>query len=994
MDTAAPSSGLDPSSQAGHQCNSDTTPASSPDSVSSSSFSSECASQHQEAHPLDPYQLPYDLPACTLGPGSPVPQQLQLPVETPSYAQAHVQATLRMFSAHEQGRFDATEEQDRPAKAGQLRATSEELRQFGTYLSSLRLPPRTASSSRATPDTSSPADSACRHRAQRASERQAMRTSGDTRAESATERLLEKRKRQQPVDISSSSSSSVSSSASSSATPLSSSVHHGAPPLRQAASIANSSASCSCSSSTSASASFASFSSAQPASWPTALASSTLYCDAPSPACAVHASSAIRRPTLGTQPPFVTSNASVSSTSSALNAALVYPPAKRLRPSFQSSDVIEPSSLQRQELLGEGAFGRVYRGLLHGSTVVAVKELKLVHVRSTNTFFGNEEDFLHEISVLKALHHPNVILFIGYTQTPTLSMVTEFMDMGSLYDLLHNLHVRLSAHKILHVARSVGRGLIHLHAQTPPILHKDLKSSNVLVSNNWNSIKLSDFGLATTKSAAAAGLCGDVAWRAPETYVSEFTEKSDVYSYGMLVWELVARQKPYAGLNHKQKMRAVREGLRPVLPRNCPLSGLISACWNPDPEKRPALSDVLTELQQLGPEFTTNSDSVLTKSQCTESTDGGIEFGLSSEPDPMRVRDVVDVDNAETLLKSLPKHVQHARLSTFLFRTNCMEEALNKLQEDIVPFLNKRGSVLVLHSNYWCKTLCLLCYKDRHELVGASPAGGGTHGEMVHLQPYEQPNYGDDESASTTPDTLYTGTPEKAQTISVSAPTGQPVDDMGSTHTASGETPSCSSSSSSAATSSTSTSTSTSSSSTSSSLLPSILACSGSLPNEQAAQQRTTLPSGAATTADLDSRNAPTHPSAEALAVLERAMVIPAVTEVLEAVVFGVRPELAKKAIAVHIRIKPGTNTMAMDHWKRSIIPHLAAIPYWCGSLVITDYHVGRVLMLGLLADDEGRRTFETTAYHQILDQSMGRYLAGVPIVEHYDVSCIRPEIS
>jgi mitogen-activated protein kinase kinase kinase 7 len=114
-----------------------------------------------------------------------------------------------------------------------------------------------------------------------------------------------------------------------------------------------------------------------------------------------------------------------------------------------------------------------------------------------------------------------------------------------------------------------------------------------------------------------------VAWRAPETYTGEFTEKSDVYSYGMLVWELVARQKPYAGLNHKQKMRAVREGLRPVLPRNCPLSGLISSCWNPEPEKRPTLSNVLTQLQQLGPDFTSSTDGLTLSQKMDGRSDSG-----------------------------------------------------------------------------------------------------------------------------------------------------------------------------------------------------------------------------------------------------------------------------------------------------------------------------------------------------------------------------------
>jgi hypothetical protein len=317
--------------------------------------------------------------------------------------------------------------------------------------------------------------------------------------------------------------------------------------------------------------------------------------------------------------------------------------------------------------------------------------------------------------------------------------------------------------------------------------------------------------------------------------------------------------------------------------------------------------------------------------------------------------------------------------------------AMELLQNEVVPFLNLRGSVLVLHSNYWCKTLCLLLYKDQHEVV-QSPRS--VHGDLVHLAPYGQSESGSASHATPAPDahppptTSSSSTsashPERYASASASATT-TPITTTSSIITSDGkragdhQTPKEKRAPVQPVT-----------------AVDTLRGAADSLqPSsaQNASNQQAHAQEGAEERSSVRESVRSLCPGAETLAALESSVAIPAVTEVLEAVAFGVRPQLAKKAIAVHLRIKPGTNTMAMDHWKRSVIPSLAAVPYWCGSVVITDYHVGRVLMLGLLADDTGRRTFETSVYHKILDQYMGRYLAGVPIVEHYDVSCLRSEM-
>lgn len=189
--------------------------------------------------------------------------------------------------------------------------------------------------------------------------------------------------------------------------------------------------------------------------------------------------------------------------------------------------------LKFQAVLGQGAFGRVYKAMLW-DTPVAVKELK--HCSKKDTYM----EIKKELAMLTTLRHPNCVLLLGYTAPPNASIICEYMDKGSLWDILHNPKERIDFKQILRVAKLVGRGLLYLHSNDPPIYHRDVKTQNVLVGgdNNgkWHSVKVCDFGLSTFRSKVTddskekVGWCGSVQWRAPETEF-EYTDKSDIFRY-------------------------------------------------------------------------------------------------------------------------------------------------------------------------------------------------------------------------------------------------------------------------------------------------------------------------------------------------------------------------------------------------------------------------------------------------------------------------------
>ncbi|CAM8926984.1 unnamed protein product [Rhodiola kirilowii] len=254
---------------------------------------------------------------------------------------------------------------------------------------------------------------------------------------------------------------------------------------------------------------------------------------------------------------------------------------------------IDFSELTVGTRVGIGFFGEVFRGTWNG-TDVAIKVF-LEQELSTEII----EDFCNEISILTRLRHPNVILFLGAcTKPPRLSMVTEYMELGSLHYLIHvsGEKNKISWRRRLKMLCDICRGLMCIHRMN--IVHRDLKSANCLV-NKHLAVKICDFGLSqilTTIPIKVSSSAGTPEWMAPELIRNEpFTEKCDIFSLGVIIWELCTLKRPWDGVPPVQVVYAVaNDGSRLEIPDG-PVGKIISDCWA-EPNDRPSCNEVLKRL--------------------------------------------------------------------------------------------------------------------------------------------------------------------------------------------------------------------------------------------------------------------------------------------------------------------------------------------------------------------------------------------------------------
>ncbi|KAF3779484.1 Serine/threonine-protein kinase [Nymphaea thermarum] len=252
------------------------------------------------------------------------------------------------------------------------------------------------------------------------------------------------------------------------------------------------------------------------------------------------------------------------------------------------------------EQIGQGSCGSVYHALWYGSDV-AVKVF-------AKQDYSEEiiESFRQEVSLMKRLRHPNVLLFMGAVASPErLCIVTEFLPRGSLFRLLQKVNVKLDWRRRVHMAIDIARGMNYLHHCNPPIVHRDLKSSNLLVDRNW-TVKVGDFGLSRLKHETYLSTMtgkGTPQWMAPETLRNEPSdEKSDVYSYGVILWELATEKIPWENLNSIQVIGAVGfMDQRLELPNKLDpqWASIIENCWQSNPQCRPTFQELLERLKEL-----------------------------------------------------------------------------------------------------------------------------------------------------------------------------------------------------------------------------------------------------------------------------------------------------------------------------------------------------------------------------------------------------------
>lgn len=286
-----------------------------------------------------------------------------------------------------------------------------------------------------------------------------------------------------------------------------------------------------------------------------------------------------------------------------------------------NSYLINISDLTFGKRIGEGAMGEVFMGTFR-DTPCAIKKLKSTHMSPASL-----ENFKREARLTAGLRHPNCVLLLGAVcKAPDFDLVLEFMSNGSLYSVLHNEGIHIDRTLAAQFALEAAMGLNYLHLCDPPILHRDFKSLNCLIDESM-TLKVSDFGLAEAKrqSSQKAEDVGSLYWMAPELLQDDArgreedvaTTMSDVYAFGIVLWEIFTRCTPYApdaktpaptGVSVAARV-AAREGYRPTIPPTVPsaIAALMQACWHDDPARRPAFKEIISTLQGVQSSFATGS---------------------------------------------------------------------------------------------------------------------------------------------------------------------------------------------------------------------------------------------------------------------------------------------------------------------------------------------------------------------------------------------------
>eukprot|EP00029_Vermamoeba_vermiformis_P010262 TRINITY_DN5352_c0_g1_i2.p1 TRINITY_DN5352_c0_g1~~TRINITY_DN5352_c0_g1_i2.p1 ORF type:complete len:1159 (-),score=88.81 TRINITY_DN5352_c0_g1_i2:57-3533(-) len=259
---------------------------------------------------------------------------------------------------------------------------------------------------------------------------------------------------------------------------------------------------------------------------------------------------------------------------------------------------INPREISISEKLGGGAFGVIYKGRWK-YTVVAIKS---TNIDSDLAFEELKKEALLMTSVRP---HPNILPIFGYyREGEKFNLVMEFQGGGNLYTMLKNdpTNPAFSNARLINLVHGIASGLEMLHSMN--IVHRDIAARNILMSDSGVP-KVSDFGMARAIGENKAGITtsniGPIAWMAPESLRSQlYSDKTDVWAFGVLLWEIVAKKDPFAGTQLIDLAIKIREGLTLPIPDDCPevFRKIMNQCWEFNPEDRPSMSVILAELDE------------------------------------------------------------------------------------------------------------------------------------------------------------------------------------------------------------------------------------------------------------------------------------------------------------------------------------------------------------------------------------------------------------
>ncbi|XP_062985065.1 ephrin type-A receptor 1 [Elgaria multicarinata webbii] len=359
---------------------------------------------------------------------------------------------------------------------------------------------------------------------------------------------------------------------------------------------------------------------------------------------------------------------------------------------------LDPSIVTIETVIGEGEFGEVYRGTLRfpgkERIVVAVKTLKSTY--SDSTWWN----FLREATIMGQFNHHNIVRLEGVvTKRNPMMIITEYMENGAMDTFLRENMDKFSSVQLVTMLQGIASGMTYLSDRN--YVHRDLAARNILVSHNLQC-KVSDFGLSRILENDVEGTYETkggkipIRWTAPEAIAHRiFTSASDVWSFGIVTWEVLSYgDKPYGDMTNQEVMKSIEDGYRLPPPVDCPsiLYELMKVCWSYDRTRRPRFREICAQLEHF----------------------------ISS---PHLLRTVADFDPRVTLrlpscsgsdgipYRSIPEWLESIRMKRYIinFRTaglNTMESVLELTAED----LKQMGVTLAGHQK---RILCsILGFKE------------------------------------------------------------------------------------------------------------------------------------------------------------------------------------------------------------------------------------------------------------------------------------------
>mmetsp|Transcript_17559 Transcript_17559/g.42215 ORF Transcript_17559/g.42215 Transcript_17559/m.42215 type:complete len:314 (+) Transcript_17559:31-972(+) len=280
---------------------------------------------------------------------------------------------------------------------------------------------------------------------------------------------------------------------------------------------------------------------------------------------------------------------------------------------YEDSFMIAEGQLEWGDMFAEGTTAHVYLGRLRGRQV-AIKKINIDQNQLKGVIQHALKSFDREAMVWPHVQHPNVVQLLG-VQTRPLLLVSEYCAGGSLFDLLHNNRaLDLSWLQRTKMLLDVACAMNYLHTFEPQIIHRDLKSLNILLvealhsSRDVPDVKISDFGFARIKTTKQWGMmtkdAGTFHWMAPEVVDGHYSEMVDVFSYAMIMYEALCRRIPFQELPPSVAVLKTVRGERPPLDAvspGCPemLTDLMQQCWNKDPKDRAQFARIVGLLQAL-----------------------------------------------------------------------------------------------------------------------------------------------------------------------------------------------------------------------------------------------------------------------------------------------------------------------------------------------------------------------------------------------------------